>query len=54
MAFGLPRSPDSGQSASAVSYPIARSFAFVVLLAVLVLFALHHIFGSIHVEAGVR
>lgn len=33
---------------------VAYGFAGMVVLAVIVLFALRHIFGSIHIEAGVR
>lgn len=43
-----------GASASAGSYPIARSFAGVVLLALIALIILRHLFGSIRVEVGAR
>ena len=33
---------------------VAYGFAGMIVLAVIVLFALRHIFGSIHIEAGVR
>ena len=49
------RDPSSGgESAPATSYPISRSFAFTVLLALVALWALRHVFGSISVNAGSR
>jgi hypothetical protein len=55
MALNL-RSPSlgDGDTRPAHSYPISRSLAFLVLLALVALFALRHVFGSIHAEAGVR
>ena len=48
------RDPNAGNTASAATQPIARSFALVVLFALLVLVALRHLFGSIRVEVGTR
>jgi hypothetical protein len=45
---------DPNASASASGYPIARSFAMVVLLALFGLVALRHLFGSISVSGGVK
>lgn len=41
-------------SPPAHSHRITRSFASMVLAALVLLFALRHLFGSVHVEAGVR
>lgn len=48
------RTPAGQTPAPAHSYPVTRSFAMLVLIAVVLLFALRHIFGSIRVEGGVR
>ena len=53
MALGFQRDP-SGDTASAHQYPIARSFALVVLVALLALVVLRHLFGSVRVEVGAR
>ena len=45
---------DQGTTAPAHTYPISRNLAFLVLLALVALFALRHIFGSVHAEAGVK
>lgn len=42
----------SGNGSS--GYPIARSFAMIVLLALVALFALRHLFGSVRIEGGVH
>lgn len=39
---------------AAHQYPVTRSFALTVLAAVVILFALRHVFGSISVSAGTR
>ena len=51
MALGNKPARPSG---SGTSYPIARAFAFTVVLAVLVLLILRHLFGAIRVEVGTR
>lgn len=48
-----PRTGDEDY-APAHQYPVTRSFAFIVLAALVVLFALRHVFGSISVSAGTR
>lgn len=48
------RNPGGGSSAAAHTYPIARSFAGVVLLALIALIVLRHLFGSVRVEVGAR
>lgn len=53
MAFNY-RDPNVEGTGSAVSYPISRSFAFTVLLALVGLWALRHVFGSISINAGSR
>lgn len=50
----LSRDPSAGQNAAAHTYPIARSFALVVLAALIVLVVLRHLFGSVRVEVGTR
>lgn len=47
------RDPSGGQTA-AHQYPIARSFAVVVLFALAALVLLRHLFGSIRLEVGAR
>jgi hypothetical protein len=47
------RSPE-GNNPPASSHKITRSFALIVLLAVIVLWALRHVFGSVRLEAGTR
>ena len=48
------RTPTGDTPAPAHSYPVTRSFAMLVLVAVVLLWALRHIFGSFRVEGGVR
>jgi hypothetical protein len=43
-----------GTATPATSQPITRSFAGLVLAALVILFALRHLFGSVHAEVGVR
>lgn len=45
---------DQGTKAPAHSYPISRNLAFTVLLALVALFALRHLFGSVHADVGVK
>ena len=47
-------SDDDGTTVPAHTHKITRSFAMLVLLALVALFALRHLFGSFSVEAGVR
>lgn len=47
----LSRDP-AGQNPPAHTYPIARGFAMVVLLALLALVVLRHLFGSVRVEVS--
>jgi hypothetical protein len=53
MALNL-RTPQSDGPAPASSFPIARSFAGIVFLALILLFALKHLFGSVHADVGVK
>jgi len=50
----LSRDPSAGDQAPAHTYPIARSFALVLLAAVIALLILRHLFGSVRVEVGTR
>jgi hypothetical protein len=45
---------NSNQGGTLTSYPIARTFAFVVLAALAGLVLMRHLFGSISIEGGVR
>jgi hypothetical protein len=47
------RDPNTGD-APATGFPIARSFAGVILLALIALIILRHLFGSIRLEVGAR
>lgn len=38
----------------AMAHPISRSFGFMVLAALVILWALRHFFGSIRAEVGVK
>lgn len=49
----LNRDPNGGVSA-AHTYPIARSFALVLLGALILLFILRHLFGSVRLEVGTK
>lgn len=53
MALNL-RTPQSDGPAPASSYPISRSFAGIVFLALVLLFALRHLFGSVSANVGVK
>jgi hypothetical protein len=44
----------SNSGNATASYPIARGFAFIVLLALGALIVMRHLFGSVRVEGGVR
>lgn len=50
------RDPNSGKGngGSLAAYPVATSFAMVVLVALLLLVLLRHLFGSVRVEVGAR
>lgn len=52
MALNM-RTPAGEGPAPAHSYPITRSFAGILLAAVVILFALRHVFGSVDFKAGV-
>jgi len=45
---------DPSGSMSASGYPISRTFALTVLIALVILAVLRHLFGSVRLEAGVR
>jgi hypothetical protein len=47
------RDPNTGD-VPATGFPIARSFAGVILVALIVLIVLRHLFGSIRLEVGAR
>lgn len=47
------RTPEGGQIPAA-AHPITRSFAMIVFLAIVALFALRHLFGSVHADVGVK
>lgn len=48
------RAPQSEGPAPAHTYPVTRSFATMVLIALVLLWALRHVFGSVRGEVGVR
>lgn len=50
------RTPGQGQGSTraAHTYPISRGLGVLVILALVVLFALRHIFGSVHADVGVN
>ena len=50
------RDPNGGQGGTSplTSHPIATGFASVVLLALVLLIALRHLFGSVRLEVGAR
>jgi len=48
------RTPGGTDAASASSYPVARALACTVLGALVILFVLRHVYGSISIEAGAR
>lgn len=45
---------DQGTKVPAHTFPISRNLAVMVFLALVVLFALRHLFGSIHADVGVK
>lgn len=49
----LSRDP-AGQNPPAHTYPIARGFACVVAVALILLIILRHLFGSVRLEVGTR
>lgn len=53
MAYNQPRS-SGGDTSNGYQLPISRSFAVAVLVALVVLFALRHLFGSIRIEGGTK
>lgn len=48
----LPRNPEAASSSANIS--ISKAYGGMVLLALVILIAMRHLFGSIHVEGGVR
>ena len=55
MAFGMPRTPGGTAAGTpAAANPIARTFALTLLAALIGLFVLRQLFGSIRVEVGTR
>lgn len=44
----------SGAGASAISYPIAKCFAFTLIAALVILILLRHLFGSVSAQVGAR
>ncbi len=48
------RTPTGDTPAPAHSYPVTRSFALLVLAAVVLLFALRHVFGNVSFQGGVK
>jgi hypothetical protein len=49
------RSPDTGEQGQAAhTFPIARSFALVILVALAGLFILHHLVFNVSVTGGVK
>ena len=48
------RDPNSGNKPPMGAFPIANGFAAVILVALVLLFAMRHLFGAVRVEAGVR
>jgi hypothetical protein len=49
----LPRDPGAaGKSTSGTS--VSKSYAIVILAALVLLIAMRHLFGSVHAEGGVR
>lgn len=54
MALNMRTPGSDSTSQPAHTYPITRSFAVLVLLALVALFALRRLFGSIRVEGGVN
>jgi len=48
------RTPEGEGPAPAHTYPISRSLALIVFLSIVALFALRHLFGSVHLEAGLK
>jgi hypothetical protein len=46
------RDPNAASGTSAWQLPVSRGFAVAVLVALVILFALRHVFGSITVAAG--
>lgn len=49
-----PRQPDNGGGVAAHKLPHPRNLAMAVLLALVALWALRHVFGTISVSAGTK
>jgi hypothetical protein len=50
----LPRNPGGPKSDGATQVSISKAYGGLVLLALLILVAMRHLFGSIRVEGGVH
>ncbi len=50
----LPERNPNNNTTPATGYPIARSFALVVLAALIILVILRHVFGSVNITVGTR
>jgi hypothetical protein len=48
------RTPSGSAPQMAHEFPISRAYALVILGALVALFLLHHLFGSINIEVGAR
>jgi len=46
------RDPNASSGQAAHQFPVSRTLAFTILVALVILFALRHVFGSIAVSAG--
>ena len=49
-----PRDPNAGAQSQLADHPITIGLGTVVLAALVLLFALRHLFGSVRVEAGTK
>jgi hypothetical protein len=54
MPFGDKPRSGAGDTTSASSFPVSRALGITVLAALVILWALRHIYGSISIEAGAR
>ncbi len=50
----LPERNPNNNTTPATSYPIARSFALVILAALVILIILRHVFGGVQISVGTR
>lgn len=54
MPYNMRTPGNGGDSKAAHQYPVPRTLAMLVIAAVVILWALRHIYGAITVEAGTR